>query len=188
MSDLTDFSFGRNYRCEILDEIPSAEIAQRHFFPGDMAGGQDGLLVRVTPEGGEPWLGMFAFGKVGRSGISRVLSLPDPEKLCVVSRGAGYVVTARDPRSWEAVRAVPIIDVRTAPSAGVVVFANFTEMVAYGAGGVRWRTKRLAWDGLKVIEVTERSIIGEYWDIRAEAMQRFEVDLDTGAQQGGVEG
>ena len=188
MTELTDFSFGRNYSCEILDEIPSAEIAQRRFFPGDLAGGQDGLLVRVTPEGGEPWLGMFAFGKLGSAGISRVLSLPDPEKLCVVSRGAGYVVAARDPRSWEMVRAVPIIDVRAVPSAGMVVFANFTEMVAYGAEGPRWRTKRLAWDGLKIVEVTDTSIIGEYWDIREEATQKFEVDLATGAHHGSVEG
>ncbi|RKH05445.1 hypothetical protein D7V97_23925 [Corallococcus sp. CA053C] len=84
--------------------------------------------------------------------------------------------------------AVPITEVRALPSAGIVVFANFTELVAYGAEGLRWRTKRLAWDGLKIVEVTERSLIGEYWDIRDEAMQRFEVDLATGAQRGGVEG
>ncbi|RKI73416.1 hypothetical protein D7X55_05290 [Corallococcus sp. AB049A] len=130
---------------------------------------------------------MFAFGKLGK-GTSGVFSMPDPEKLCVVSRGAGYLVTARDPSAWEAVQALPVTDVRVAPSAGIVVFADFTELVAYGAEGLRWRTKRLAWDGLKIVQVTERSIIGEYWDMRTEAMQTFEVDLATGSQEGGVEG
>ncbi|RKH93225.1 hypothetical protein D7Y04_41275 [Corallococcus sp. AB038B] len=81
----------------------------------------------------------------------------------------------------------PVTDVRAVPAAGVVVFADFTEMVAYGAEGLRWRTKRLSWDGLKIVQVTERSIIGEYWDMRTEATQTFEVDLATGAQKGGVD-
>jgi hypothetical protein len=67
------------------------------------------------------------------------------------------------------------------------VFANFTEMLAYGEAGVKWRTKRLTWDGLKIVAVGDRTLIGEYWDIRAEAMQRFEVDLATGAARGGIE-
>ncbi|WP_279637405.1 hypothetical protein [Corallococcus interemptor] len=41
---------------------------------------------------------------------------------------------------------------------------------------------------MKIVQVTERSIIGEYWDMRTEAMQTFEVDLATGSQEGGVEG
>ncbi|QAT81655.1 hypothetical protein EJ065_0040 [Corallococcus coralloides] len=45
----------------------------------------------------------------------------------------------------------------------------------------------LSWDGLKFVQMKERSIIGEYWDMRTEAMQTFEVDLATGAQKGGVE-
>jgi hypothetical protein len=187
MTALTDFTFPHSYHCEVLDELPGTEAPRRQFFPGDAAEGQDGLLVRVTPDGGEPWIGTFAAGRHGRAGTDRVLALPDAGKLCVVSRGAGYVVAAGDPRSWESVRAVPIIDVRVVPAAGLVVFANFTEMMAYGAQGVRWRTKRLAWDNLKVVKVSETAIIGEYWDIREDAMARFEVDLETGAQRGGVE-
>nr|WP_276320231.1 hypothetical protein [Corallococcus coralloides] len=39
---------------------------------------------------------------------------------------------------------------------------------------------------MKIFQVTERSIIGEYWDMRTEATRTFEVDLATGAQKGGV--
>jgi hypothetical protein len=69
----------------------------------------------------------------------------------------------------------------------MVVFANYTELVAYGESGMKWRTKRLAWDGLKVIAVGDRTRVGEYWDFREEGMRRFEVDLLTGAARGGVE-
>ncbi len=57
-----------------------------------------------------------------------------------------------------------------------------------GVEGVRWRTKRLAWDGLTIVEVSGRALIGEFWDVREDAMKTFEVDLETGAQRGGVEG
>lgn len=130
---------------------------------------------------------MFAFGTFGRAGVTRVLSMPDPEKFCVVARGAGYVASAPQAGTWAAVRTIPIIDVRVVPTAGLVVFANYTEILAYGEGGVKWRTKRLAWDGLKIVAVGDRTLVGEYWDIRKEAMQRFEVDLASGAAHGGVE-
>jgi hypothetical protein len=145
------------------------------------------VIVRVLPEDGEGWIGTFAFGRFGKTGISRILSMPDADRVCVVARGAGYIVTASQPDNWEEVRSIPIIDARSVPSVGVVVFANFTEMVAYDERGFRWRTKRLAWDGLKILAVGDRVLAGEYWDMRSETTQRFEVDLATGANRGGVE-
>jgi hypothetical protein len=186
MSIDVDFSFPHQFACEALAELPGG-AGERRYFPGSQPAGQDGIVVRVRPEVEEPWIGMFAFGKFGKAGITRFLSMPDPEKLCVVAKGAGYLVTAATPDIWETVRAIPIIDVHSIPGAGLVVFASFTELLAYGDKGVKWRTKRLAWDGLKIIAVGERTLVGEYWDIREEAMQRFEVDLTTGAATGGVE-
>lgn len=181
-----DFSFPNRFACEVLDELPRG-LPLRYYFPRDQAAGQDGVIVRVRPETAEGWIGMFAFGKFREAGVTRALSMPDPEKLCVVARGAGYVVTAATPDVWETVRAIPIIDVRAIPGAGLVVFANYTELLAYGKEGAKWRTKRLAWDGLKIVAVDDQTLVGEYWDIREEAMQRFEVDLATGVARGGVE-
>jgi hypothetical protein len=186
MSVNFDLSFPHRFECEVVDELPGGR-AHRLYFPGDQPAGQDGVVIRVRPETTEAWIGMFAFGKFAKAGVTRVLSMPDPERFCVVARGAGYVVTVANPAAWEAVRAIPIIDVRAIPGAGLVVFANDTDLLAYGEEGVRWRTKRLAWDGLKILAVGDRTLVGEYWDIREEAMQRFEVDLATGAARGGVD-
>ena len=182
MTVSTDFTFPSDYTCELLDELPASNEVERYFF----GGGRDGILVRVTPRGRPPWIGTFAFG-VHRTGISRILGMPEPRTLCVVARGAGYLVPTDTPASCEPVKAVPIMDARAAPGAGVVVFANLTELVAYGAEGLRWRTKRLAWDGFKVVEVTPSTLVGELWDLREDAARRFEVDLSTGAHRGGME-
>lgn len=175
-----DFSFPRQYTCEVLSELPGSVRSRRHFFPGGQAGGKDGPSVRVVPDGADAWIGTFAFGG---SGFTRVLSMPNPTMLCVIARGAGYIVSARTPDIWEEVAAFPITDARAIPTAGIVVFADYTELVAYGESGMKWRTKRLAWDGLKVIAVGERTLVGEYWDLD-ERMRRFEVDLLTGTAHG----
>jgi hypothetical protein len=181
-----DFSFPHRFACDVLDELPGGP-APRHYFPHDQTAEQDGVVVRVRPETAKGWIGMFAFGKFGKAGVTQVLSMPDPEKLCVVASGAGYVVAAATPDVWETVKVIPIVDVRALPGAGLVVFANYTELLAFGEEGLKWRTKRLAWDGLKIVAVGDQTIVGEYWDFREEAVQRFEVDLATGAARGGVE-
>ncbi len=189
MSVATDFSFSRRYECDPIDELSGGEVPSHYYYPGGtLAGGGDGVIVRIAPEGGASWTGTFAFGKHGQNTVTRVLSMPDSDKVCVVSRGAGYIVPVHDPRIWEGVEATPVIDIRSIPSAGLVVFANFTELIAYGAEGVRWRTMRLAWDNMKLIEVTHEKIVGEYWDIRSEETRTFEVDVATGAHRGGIEG
>jgi hypothetical protein len=184
--DTIDATFAHSYECERLTETPKAG-EPHYYYPGATTeGGRDGILVEVRPQGGRPWVGTFAFGQVTPKGVSGIFTTPNPECLCIVSKGEGYLVSADTPTAWEPVRATPVVDVRLVHAQGIIVFANFTELLAYGAGGVKWRTKRLAWDSLKITEVTDTLIKGEFWDIRSEALGSFIVDLATGTHQGGI--
>jgi hypothetical protein len=181
-----DTTFPHHYECQVLPESPRIE-GPHFYYPGAYTqGGHDGHLVEIMPENGEPWLGTFAFGTIGSKGASGVFTTPSPHRLCVVATGAGYIVSASAPATWEPVRATPIIDVRPIFAQGLIVFASFTDLVAYGPTGIKWRTKRLSWDNLKITEVTNDFIKGEFWDIRSEGMERFLVDLTTGGHQGGI--
>jgi hypothetical protein len=93
----------------------------------------------------------------------------------------------RTPNIWEPVLCTPILDVRAILAQQVIVFANFTELLAYGQTGIGCRTTRLSWDSLKITEVTDTFIKGEFWDLRREAMATFVVDLATGSHEGGIE-
>lgn len=84
-------------------------------------------------------------GDVAPNGKTGLYSWPHDATLCVVARGAGYLVRVDDPLDWQLVVARPVIDVRPIPSRRIVVFANYTELIAYGASGVAWTTKRLGW-------------------------------------------
>src|SRR5262245_48699517 len=127
-----DESFPHSFDCEPLREI-TATPATHYYYPGaSTEGGRDGLWLAIRPDDGDPWTGTFAFG---RSGASGVFTMPSPHHLCVVASGAGYIVDARAPTCWEEVHADPITDVRPVPACGILVFADFVGLIAYGADG-----------------------------------------------------
>ena len=188
LEPLIDKTFGHSYECEQPAELPGTSLLAHYYYPGaSRVAGRDGLIVEVRPDHGQQWLGTFAFGQIAPMGTSGVFTTPDPDRFCVVARGEGYFVSANAPESWERVQANPIIDVRPIGAKGIMIFADFTQLVAYGQTGLKWKSKRLSWDNLRVIEVTDTSIKGEFWDIRSETTARFVVDLATGTHLGGVE-
>ena len=68
----------------------------------------------------------------------------------------------------------------------MILFANYTELIAYNSSGVNWETKRLAFDSFKIVELTDDCLKGEYQDIRSESKETFEVDLLTGKHKGSL--
>jgi hypothetical protein len=84
------------------------------------------------------------------------------------------------------VRATPVTDVRVVPHAAIVLFASYTDIVAHGRGGVRWRTTRISSSNLQIIAVGDYFLVGEY-RVPSEGTRRFEVDLETGKVRGGVQ-
>lgn len=179
-----DLSFESHYSIEILEELGARE---RYYYPGATTeGGKDGLMIEVISEQGERWVGIFAFGEISPKGILGVYTMPDPDKFCVVSMGAGYIVSSSDPTNWKEVKSIPITGVYPVKWQNILVFADYTELVAYNKAGIKWRTERLAYDSFKVTEVTDTYLKGEFWNIRNEANETFEVDLSTGSQVGGI--
>lgn len=187
MSVEIEFAFPSTFECVLVEELPGVPLSGLRYFSDKGRGGRDGVMLRVVPREAESWVGMFAFGSFGGVGISKVLSLPEPDWLCVVARGAGYVVDVSSPASWQVVPAIPIIEARSVLAASVVVVADQTKIIAYGETGLKWRTERLSWDGLKTVAIRDQTLVGEYWDIRTERVATFEVDLLSGASRGGVE-
>jgi hypothetical protein len=178
--------FDHTYECEVVSETTGCE-SRKIFYPGAVGvGGGDGLIVNVIPYKGDPWLGIFAFDQTAHKGVTGIFSTPNPECFCVVARGNAFIVSASNPNIWEPVCAIPIIDVRSIVKHGIIVFANFTELLAYDSQGLKWHTKRLTWDSMKVVEITDDFLKGEFWDIRSESTQNFTVDLITGSHQGGI--
>ena len=180
----TTFDF--DYHLEVGGDLkPGAQV---YYYPGaSRESGSDGVLVEVINSLGESWTGIFAFGKFSPNGIIAVFQLPEINRFCVVSKGSGYVVSANDPNDWEEIPLVPILGSIVAESQELVIFANDTELCAYGSEGLRWVTERLSWHDLKIKELTELDVVAEYWDVRDEANREVRVNLKDGNAVGAAE-
>jgi hypothetical protein len=155
---------------------------QRFYFPGaSTVGGRDGVLLKVTPAAGTAWIGCFAFGLFGGESITQVSTCPNPAELCVVSSGKGYFVPADDPLRWQLNRATPVAAVRAIQHKRLLVFADYTKLVAYGSDGFVWESARVSSDGIQIVDVTgdRLDVIG--WDASVSQRVRMSIDIDDGA-------
>jgi hypothetical protein len=100
--------------------------------------------------------------------------------VCVISRGAAYVVNTDNPGSWEQIPVMPVLDVRSIPARQLLVFADFTRLAAYGNNGLVWRSPQICWDELKIHSLADGRIEGVGYDPTSLGKSRFTVDIDTG--------
>lgn len=173
--------FDRNYEVDSVKESTGAETEPTVYIPArSQRGGQDGVTLRVVPRRGNPWIGHFAFGDPSGQSCTRVLSCPNADELCIVSSGSGYIVNANDSTRWQVVRAIPVRDVQVAMDMRLLIFADFTKLVAYDEAGLKWESPRLSSDGIERFEVTfrEATIVG--WSAAEQRKRRVTVDLATG--------
>jgi hypothetical protein len=180
-----DLAATRSYEVEELGELPGTGkfAAPLVFFPPPKNRQEhDGLWLKVKAASGRAWIGVFAFGMRSSSTFSRVVSSPDPNRVCVIAKGSAYIVKADQPEIWEQIPLIPVTDVRLIFDVSLLVFSDFTSLAAYGSSGLVWQSPRVCWDGLKIVKVTRETIEGTGYDptnsITHES--RFVVDAKTG--------
>src|SRR4051794_11982997 len=96
-----DTTFPHTYEVEQLNETPGVSSTPHFYYlGGKTTGGRDGVLVKILPQAGQAWLGTFGFSRVAPTEVSGVFTMPDPEQMCVVAKGQGYLVSANLPTNW----------------------------------------------------------------------------------------
>lgn len=110
---------------------------------GNRQGHSEGLVVRFRPRLREPWVGNF---RRGDTRFRFVATHPDGMHVLVVSDGFPYVVDPEDPLRTERVNAMAV---RASEVPGWIILHTDSDFVAIGQAGVRWRSKRVSWDGLQ---------------------------------------
>ncbi len=180
-----DFAFPHSYEAEELREWPGTgvfSIPVIYFPPPKGRPEHNGLWLKVKARSGKAWVGVFAFGYNSPPAISRVLSSPDTDKVCVVSKGSAYVVNVEQPEAWEEIPILPVLEIRPLPEHKLLVLSDFTRLGAYGNSGLVWQSPRVCWDELKITKITGETIEGTGCDPANSLKQemQFAVDLRTG--------
>lgn len=180
----TDLTFPHSYGIDEPGEYPGSgnfSIPVLHFPPPNTRPEHDGLWLKVTPATGTSWIGVFAFLFDSPHAFSRVVSTPDPTSVCVVSKGAGYIVKADEPDLWEEMP-IEVLGLLSILGHELLIFFGYTGLAAYGRSGVVWQSPRVCWDELRILKVTGDTIEGTGFDptnsITNES--RFVVDIRTG--------
>jgi len=182
LSQLIEAGWPRNYDVEILPGLPATGPEPVQFRATAQGIGREGLVVRVNG-GAVSWLGNFQRGDGKLTGI---YSTPSIDHVCVVASGRGYWLQALDPTDCQIVEAYPIQDVRAIPEIGLLIFADYTDLVAYGAEGRRWASQRVSWDGITILRADERGVVGRAYDATKEQEVGFFVDAKSGRLEGGA--
>ena len=189
MTEVTG-AFRRTWAAEILRVAPLIAPARRFVYPVNVPGEEDALsrgalLVEVRPAAGGSFLATCALGFREPSLPSGLWSCPAPDDLLIVAGGYGYLVPTLEPARCTFLPLRPVTSVLAASQAGILLLAGFHTVLAIGHEGVRWQTERLSWEGVTLRQVQGNTLHGEGWDMFADREVPFQVDLTTGAHQGG---
>jgi hypothetical protein len=172
-------------KIDVLREIPG-KTGSHFYFPREGVGPYS-LVLRVEPAEGASWIGSFRDGYETAAAVTGAFGWPDPQRICAISKGQGYLVNVGDPSDFVVIDEVfPIYFACPVVEKGLFVLADFTGLAAFSAEGLKWQRDRISWDGLKNIEIKEEDIIGEAWSAPEETWIPFEIDISTGEKKGGV--
>ena len=143
-----DFGFKRSYQVDLNPELPSTGGWPLPVFTFGERGNET-VSVRVTPDGGKPWLASFALETRGL--LNGVYACPGPAHLVVLTGADGFLVPANDPGATEKLPIHPTVWVTRPTGTDLLLVGSFTDALAIGVGGIRWVTERLFTDDLEFV-------------------------------------
>jgi len=178
-----DLALPHLYEIEELLELPGTgtfDVPLLYFPRTENRPDHCGLWLKIRAASGRSWVGVFASGYPSPPAFSRVVSSPDPNRACVISSGAAYIVNTDEPETWEQVPIIPALEIRVIPEHQLLVLADFTKLAAYGNSGLAWRSPQVCWNELKILSVAQDVIEGVGYDPTNLGQLRFAVDIKTG--------
>jgi len=183
-------SFLHDWRAEVLRQPPLIAPARQFTYPRQVAGEEDAMArgalhVLVHPAGGGDFLATCALGFTDPAMPTGLYSSPNPSELCAVAGGYAYILDTAAPDRSTHIPLRPVAEVLVLVEQGLLVFAGFHVIVAWGREGLAWQTARLSWEGIRISGVESGELRGFGWNLMTDKEVAFSVDLRTGAHTGG---
>ena len=182
--------FPHSWTAEILDSPPLIAPARQYIYPRQIAGEEDALArgalqLLVHPARGGPFLATCALGFTDRSIPTGLFSCPNPDELCAVAGGYGYIIDTFHPEQSTHLPLKPIAKILPVPTQDLLIFSGFHTIYAWGRNGEAWHSSRLSWEGIQLSGVEGSSLHGTGWNMLTDKDVPFTVDLHTGQHEGG---
>ena len=183
-------SFSHTWSADVLNAPPLIAPARQYVFPRQIAGEEDALArgalqLLVRPSARGSFLATCALGFNDPTMPSGVYSCPNPDALCAVAGGYAYIINTLQPEQSTHLALRPVVEVRSLPANGLLLFVGFHYIVAWGTDGEAWQSARLSWEGVRITGVDGNTLSGTGWNMLTDREVTFTLDLRTGRHDGG---
>lgn len=142
---------------------------------------REGFVVRFLPGAEGEWVGNFQRGFCSFDGVCMH---PDGRHVLVIAGGDAYVI---DPANQFVTQSFggEVESCTSLPGNCGLLLSNPLGIELIGPQGPVWQTRRLAWDGLRVLGVSAEEVFGEarHFD---DSWHAFSVRLSDGQASGGA--
>ena len=180
-----DLSFAHCWQAEALPSRPAILPARHFVYPREAEEVERGALeVLVRPEDALPFLATCALGFRDPAVPTGLWAAPNPEEICAVSGGYAYVIDTKAPERFTMIAYRPVLEVRAAVNAGLLLFVGHRSIVAWGTAGQAWESERLSDEGVTLAGVEGGLLRGTGWLMRTDRETEFALDLRNGARIG----
>jgi hypothetical protein len=145
--------FVANYIVDTDRDLPSGGKPPVQFPLGIDGIGLGGPLLAIELSDGTTWFAVFAGGIEKGNFLSGVFHTPDPDTVCVVTKGTGYWVNTLSRTSVD----IPTVPIRQVEATSeLIMFVDFTTVSAFGKEGLIWQSDILVSDELSIQNVDEQ--------------------------------
>ncbi len=182
-ASVVDFSFPHRWKAEILAARPLI-LPPRHFvYPREVEEIERGaleVLIRPDAAGAEPFLATCALGFRDSAVPTGLWSAPNPDEICAVSGGYAYLIDTAAPGHFTMIEQRPVLEVRPAIDAGLLLFVGHRSILAWGREGRAWESAKLSDEGVTIDGVDGGVLRGRGWEMMSDSERPFALDLNTG--------
>jgi hypothetical protein len=181
-ASIVDLSFPHAWQAEPLAARPLI-LPPRHFtYPQQVEEVERGALEIMVRPGADPqpFLATCALGFRDASVPTGVWSAPNPDELCAVSGGYGYLIDTTAPERFTMLSHRPVLRVLAAVAADLLLFVGHRTVLAWGHNGLAWESSKLSDEGVTITSVEEHTLRGLGWHMMTDKETPFTLDLRSG--------
>ena len=167
----------------MLAERPLILPARHFVYPQEVEEVERGaleVLVRPGADGTLPFLAKCALGFRDPAAPTGIWSCPNADEICAVAGGYAYVIDTTAPERFTMIAYRPVLEVRTAVEAGLLLFVGHRSILAWGAQGQAWETAKLSDEGVTITAIEDGVLRGLGWEMMSDKETEFQVDLCSG--------
>jgi hypothetical protein len=127
-----------------------------------------------------PFLATCALGFRDPAAPTGIWSAPHPDAICLVAGGYAYLVDTTAPERFTMIPYRPVLEVRAAVDAGLLLFVGHRSILAWGYNGQAWESEKLSDEGVTITAIENGVLFGKGWRLLTDRETPFALDLRTG--------